>query len=45
MLDSIEDPQQAKAWLKMYKSMQLYYHGSLVLGLAAVGILAFAFCK
>lgn len=45
MLDSVEDPEQAKAWLKMYKSMQLYYHGSLVLGLAAVGVLAFAFCK
>jgi len=45
MLDSIEDPDQTKAWLQMYRSMQLYYHGSLVLGLAAVGILAFAFRK
>jgi cbb3-type cytochrome oxidase subunit 3 len=45
MLDSIEDPEQAKAWLKMYKSMQIYYHGSLALGLVAVGLVAFAFRK
>jgi len=45
MLDSIEDPEQAKAWLKIYKSMQLYYHGSLALGLVAVGVFAFAFRK
>ena len=43
MLDSIEDPDQTKAWLQMYRSMQLYYHGSLALGLVAVGVLAFAF--
>jgi len=43
MLDSIEDPDQTKAWLHMYRSMQLYYHGSLALGLVAVGVLAFAF--
>ena len=45
MLDSIKDPDQTKAWLQMYRSMQLYYHGSLALGLAAVGVLAFAFRK
>lgn len=43
MLNSIEDPEQTKAWLQMYRTMQLYYHGSLVLGLIAVGVLAFAF--
>lgn len=45
MLDSIEDPEQAKAWLKMYKSMSKYYHGSLALGLVAVGVVALAFRK
>lgn len=43
MLNSIEDPEQTKAWLQMYRTMQLYYHGSLILGLIAVGVLAFAF--
>jgi hypothetical protein len=43
MLDSIQDPDQTKAWLHMYRSMQLYYHGSLVLGLVSIGLLACAF--
>lgn len=43
MLDSIKTPEQTKAWLKMYRNMQVYYHGGLVLGIVAVAIFAFAF--
>jgi len=44
MLDSIETPEQTKAWLHMYRSMQFYYHSSLAFGLIAVGILTLAYC-
>jgi len=43
MLDHIENPDQTKAWLQMYKSMQTYYHSSLVFGIIAIGLFAFAF--
>ena len=43
MLDHIENPDQTKAWLQMYKNMQTYYHGSLALGIIAIGLFAFAF--
>jgi len=43
MLDHIENPDQTKAWLQMYKSMQTYYHGSIVCGIIAIGLFAFAF--
>jgi presenilin-like A22 family membrane protease len=43
MLNHINDPQQAKAWLAMYRNMQVYYHSGLVLGLFAVGFFGFAF--
>lgn len=43
MLNHIKDPEQTKAWLYMYRSMQVYYHGGLALGLIAVGVFAFAF--
>jgi uncharacterized protein YacL len=43
MLEHINSPEQTKAWLAMYKSMQYYYHTGLVLGIIAVGIMAFAF--
>lgn len=43
MLESIDTADQTRAWLEMYRDMQLYYHGSLVLGLISVGLLAFAF--
>lgn len=43
MLDNITTPEQTKAWLEMYKHMQLYYHLGLLLGVIAIGILAFAF--
>lgn len=43
MLNHIQDPEQTKAWLAMYRGMQVYYHTGLVLGLVAVGVFAFAF--
>jgi branched-subunit amino acid transport protein AzlD len=43
MLEHIKSPEQTKAWLSMYKTMQYYYHGGLLLGLIAVILLAFAF--
>ena len=43
MLDHIDNEEQAKAWLKVYRAMQVYHHGGLALGLIAVGIFAYAF--
>ena len=43
MLNYIKTPEQTKAWLKMYRGMQVYYHTGLVLGIIAVGIFAHAF--
>lgn len=43
MLDNIKSPEQSKAWLKMYRTMQVNYHVGLVLGIVAIGILAYAF--
>lgn len=43
MLQHINSPEQTKAWLTMYREMQYNYHFGFVLGVIAVGILAFAF--
>ena len=43
MLDHINSPEQTKAWLAMYKAMQFNYHFGMVIGIIAVGVLAFAF--
>lgn len=43
MLSYIKTPDQTKAWLQMYRRMQVYYHTGLVLGIIAVGIFAHAF--
>lgn len=43
MLEHIDNEEQAKAWLKVYRAMQVYHHGGLALGLIAVGIFAYAF--
>ena len=43
MLNHINDPKEIKLWLLMYREMQFNYHMGLVLGIIAVGILAFAF--
>ena len=43
MLNHIQNGEQSKLWLQMYRSMSVYYHTGMVLGIAAVGIFAFAF--
>jgi hypothetical protein len=43
MLNHMNNPEQTKAWLQMYREMQFNYHLGLVLGIIAVGVLAFAF--
>jgi hypothetical protein len=43
MLDHMKEPEEIKAWLSMYRSMQVYYHTGFVLGIIAIGIFAFAF--
>jgi hypothetical protein len=43
MLDHITNKEEVKAWLLMYREMQYNYHMGLVLGIIAIGILAFAF--
>jgi len=43
MLDHIKGEEQTKAWLKMYRNMQVYYHTGLVLGIIAVAFFALAF--
>lgn len=43
MLNHMHNQQEVKAWLLMYREMQVNYHMGLVLGIIAVGIFAFAF--
>jgi uncharacterized membrane protein YkgB len=43
LLDHLQNKQEIKAWLLMYREMQYNYHMGLVLGIIAVGVLAFAF--
>lgn len=43
MLDHINSPEQTKAWLTMYREMQYNYHFGFIVGIIAVGVLAFAF--
>jgi hypothetical protein len=43
MTDHLQTPEEMKAWGKMYRGMQKYYHSGLVLGLIAMGAFAFAF--
>ena len=43
MLQHINSPEQTKAWLTMYREMQYNYHFGFVIGVIAVGVLAFAF--
>ena len=43
MLNHLNSPEENKAWLEMYREMQYSYHLGLVLGIIAVGMLAFAF--
>lgn len=43
MLNEIKTEQQTKAWLGMYRNMQVYYHSGFVFGLFGVGLFAYAF--
>jgi hypothetical protein len=43
MLNHLQNKEEIKSWLLMYREMQYNYHMGLVLGIIAVGILAFAF--
>lgn len=43
MLSYMNNEKEIKSWLSMYREMQFNYHMGLVLGIIAVGILAFAF--
>ena len=43
MLNHVSNQQQTRAWLIMYREMSFNYHAGLVLGIVAVGVLAFAF--
>ena len=43
MLNHINNQEQVKAWLLMYREMSYNYHMGIALGIVAVGILAFAF--
>jgi uncharacterized membrane protein YkgB len=43
MLNHLQNKEEIRAWLQMYREMQYNYHTGLVFGIIAVGILAFAF--
>jgi uncharacterized membrane protein YkgB len=43
MLNHMNNQEEVKAWLQMYREMQFNYHMGITLGIIAVGIFAFAF--
>lgn len=43
MLNHLQNKEEVRAWLLMYREMQYNYHMGLVLGIIGVGVLAFAF--
>jgi uncharacterized protein YacL len=43
MVSLLTTDKQREDWLRVYKSMQYYYHSSFVLGAIAVGVFAYAF--
>jgi len=43
MVSILKTEEQREAWLKIYKSMQFYFHSSYALGAVAVGVFAYAF--
>jgi len=43
MLNHMNSPEQVKSWLLMYREMSYNYHMGILLGIIAVGIIAFAF--
>ena len=43
MLNHMNSQEEVRAWLQMYRAMQYNYHMGIVLGIIAVGVLAYAF--
>lgn len=43
MLNKMNNQEQVKAWLQMYREMQKSYHWGLVFGIIGAGLLAYAF--
>jgi hypothetical protein len=43
MLNHMNNQEEVKSWLLIYREMQFNYHMGLTLGIIAVGLLAFAF--
>jgi hypothetical protein len=43
MLNHLQNKEEIRAWLLIYREMQYNYHMGLVLGIIGVGVLAFAF--
>ena len=43
MLNYLKKPEEIKAWLELYRTMQFNYHLGLALGIIGVGIFAYAF--
>jgi uncharacterized protein YacL len=43
MLNHMDNQEEIKEWLQMYREMSYNYHAGLALGIVAVGMLAFAF--
>lgn len=43
MLNHLQNKQEIKAWLQMYREMQYNYHMGLTLGIIGVGVFAYAF--
>ena len=45
MITELENEEQVKQWLKIYKHMQFRYHLGFALGLVGVAVLSQSFCK
>jgi hypothetical protein len=43
VLNHVTGEKDVKAWLHIYKAMQLHYHSAFAIGLVGVGVLAYAF--
>lgn len=43
MLNHLQNKDEIRTWLQMYREMQYNYHMGIVLGIIAVGVLAYAF--
>jgi multisubunit Na+/H+ antiporter MnhE subunit len=43
MLHHLQNKEEIKAWLEMYREMQYNYHMGIALGIVGVGLFAYAF--